>query len=134
MPDHVFYDGECGFCQGSVRFLAGRDRRGAFRFAPLFGPTFERLVPEGARAGLPDSLVLTTEDGRLLLRSDAVLHTLRRLGGAWRVLAALLALLPRRLRDTAYDAFAKRRKRWFPSAPAAACPIPSPELRARLDP
>jgi predicted DCC family thiol-disulfide oxidoreductase YuxK len=134
MPDHVFYDGECGFCQSSVRFLASHDTTGSFRFAPLFGPTFDRLVPTDARPGLPDSLVVRTDDGRLLLRSDAALHTLRRLGGGWRLLAAVLGLLPRRLRDAAYDAFARRRRRWFPSPPPDACPIPSPELRARLDP
>jgi predicted DCC family thiol-disulfide oxidoreductase YuxK len=133
VPDHVFYDGECGFCHGSVRFLASRDAAGAFRFAPLFGPTFERLVPEGARGGLPDSLVVRTDDGRLLVRSEAALHALRRLGGGWRVLAALLALLPRRLLDAAYVAFARRRRRWFPRPPDV-CPIPSGELRARLDP
>jgi predicted DCC family thiol-disulfide oxidoreductase YuxK len=134
MPDHVFYDGACGFCHGSVRFLASRDASGAFRFAPLFGPTFQRLVPEAVRLELPDSLVIHTDDGRMLVRGDAVLHTLRRLGGGWRLLAGLLALLPRRLRDAAYDAFARRRRRWFPSPPPDACPIPSPALRARLDP
>jgi predicted DCC family thiol-disulfide oxidoreductase YuxK len=131
--DHVFYDGECGFCHGSVRFLATRDRAGALRFAPLFGPTFERLVPEAARAGLPDSLVIRTADGRVLVGSEGVLHCMRRLGGGWRVLAALLAWLPRALRDAAYAGFAARRKRWFGAAPDA-CPVPPGELRARLDP
>ena len=131
--DHVFYDGECGFCHGSVRFLAAHDRGGAFRFAPLGGPTFEALVPPGRRAGLPDSLVVHTADGRLLVQSEAVRHTLRRLGGGFRWLAALLALVPRPLLDAAYAAFARNRRRWFPR-PQDACPIPSGRLRARLDP
>jgi predicted DCC family thiol-disulfide oxidoreductase YuxK len=131
--DHVFYDGACGFCHGSVRFLAAHDRDGAFRFAPLGGPTFDRLVPPQRRAALPDSLVVHAADGRLLVESDAVLHTLRRLGGGWRVLAALLALLPRSLRDGAYAFLARNRRRWF-ARPADACPIPSGSLRARLDP
>jgi predicted DCC family thiol-disulfide oxidoreductase YuxK len=133
VPDHVFYDGDCGFCHGTVRFLASRDAAGAFRFAPLFGPTFERLVPEPARAALPDSLIVHTGDGRLLVRGDAVLHTLRRLGGGWRLLAGLLSLLPRGLRDAGYDAFARVRKRWF-AKPTDACPVPPGSLRARLDP
>lgn len=131
--DHVFYDGECGFCHGSVRFLAEHDGEGAFRFAPLGGPTFESLVPEAERAALPDSLVIRRADGRILVRSDAALHCLRRLGGAWRALAALLALLPRSLRDAAYDSFARRRLALFGRANDA-CPIPSSALRARLDP
>jgi predicted DCC family thiol-disulfide oxidoreductase YuxK len=131
--DHVFYDGECGFCHESVRFLARRDRAGAFRYAPLGGPTFLALVPAGRRAALPDSLVVRTEDGRVLVRSDAALHCLRRLGGGWRALAALLGAVPRALRDAGYDAFARSRRRWF-ARPGDACPIPSGALRARLDP
>jgi predicted DCC family thiol-disulfide oxidoreductase YuxK len=131
--DQVFYDGDCGFCHGSVRFLAEHDRAGAFRFAPLGGPTFEARVPQGARADLPDSLVLATADGRVLVRSAATLHCLRRLGGFFRALALLLALVPRPLRDAAYTAFARNRIRWFGRAPDA-CPVPSGALRARFDP
>jgi predicted DCC family thiol-disulfide oxidoreductase YuxK len=133
VSDHVFYDGACGFCHGGVRFLAAHDRSGAFRFAPLDGPTFEALVPEAVRAGLPDSLVVHTDDGRLLVASEAVLHCLRRLGGLFRALAALLALLPRSLRDAAYATLARNRRRWF-SRPQEACPVPPGPLRARLDP
>ena len=131
--DHVFYDGECGFCHESVRFLARRDRSGAFRYAPLGGPTFVALVPASLRAALPDSLVVHGVDGRLRVRSDAALHCLRRLGGGWRGLAAVLGAVPRGLRDAGYDAFARSRRRWF-APPAGACPIPSGALRARLDP
>lgn len=131
--DHVFYDGECAFCHESVRFLARRDRAGCLRYAPLGGATFLALVPASLRAGLPDSLVVRTADGRLLLRSDAALHCLRRLGGGWRALAAVLGSVPHGLRDIGYDAFARSRRRWF-ARPADACPIPSGALRARLDP
>jgi len=133
MADHVFYDGDCGFCHGSVRFLAEHDRAGALRYAPLGGATFERLVPESMRAGLPDSLVIHTADGRLLLRSDGMLHCLRRLGGGYRVLAALGRLVPRVLRDAAYGVLARNRLRWFGKA-GEACPVPSGALRARFDP
>jgi len=131
--DHVFYDGDCGFCHGSVRFLAARDGKGAFRFAPLGGPTFQALVPPEARGGLPDSLVLRTADGRVLVQGDAMLHGLRRLGGGFALLAAFLGVVPRALREAAYAAFARNRKRWFAS-PEAACPVPSGALRARFDP
>jgi predicted DCC family thiol-disulfide oxidoreductase YuxK len=131
--DHVFYDGDCGFCHWSVRWLAERDRAGCFRYAPLGGTTFLALVAEAERAGLPDSLVVRTADGRALVASEALLHCLRRLGGGLAPLAAILAWLPRRLRDAAYAAFARRRRALFGRA-GDACPIPSGALRARLDP
>jgi len=131
--DHVFYDGECGFCHWSVRWLAERDARGCFRYAPLGGVTFERLVPETQRAALPDSLVIHTADGRILVESPALLHCLGRLGGGFAWLGRVLGWLPRSLRDAAYAAFARRRRRLF-GPPGDACPIPSGALRARLDP
>jgi len=131
--DHVFYDGECGFCHWSVRFLAARDGAGRFRYAPLGGPTFLALVPEEKRDSLPDSLVIHTAGGRVLVESPALLHCLGRLGGGFAFLAWLLGLLPRAPRDAAYAAFARRRRRLF-APPADACPIPNLELRARLDP
>lgn len=131
--DHVFYDGDCGFCHWSVRWLAERDDAGCFRYAPLGGATFESLVPVDRRATLPDSLVVHTAGGRVLVESAALLHCLDRLGGAWTMLAAVLHVLPRPLRDRAYAAFAKRRRRLF-GQPDEACPIPSGTLRARLDP
>jgi predicted DCC family thiol-disulfide oxidoreductase YuxK len=134
VPDLVFYDGDCGFCHRSVRFLLARDPGGeAFRFAPLQGETFRANVPETERRSLPESLVVHAADGRLLARSEAVVHLLRRLGGAWALLARLLALVPRRLRDLAYDGFAAIRHRLF-RQPDGSCPVLPPALRARFDP
>jgi predicted DCC family thiol-disulfide oxidoreductase YuxK len=133
-PETVFYDGGCGLCHRSVRWILDRDPEGrAFRFAPLEGETFRARVEEARRVGLPDSLVVLTRDGRLLARSDATAHVLGRLGAAWPVVGALLAAVPRPLRDAAYDAVARRRHRLF-ERPGAACPVASPQLRARFDP
>jgi predicted DCC family thiol-disulfide oxidoreductase YuxK len=129
----LFYDGGCGLCHRAVRFVLAADRDGErFRFAPLGGVTFRATVTPEEAASLPDSLVLRRADGVLLVRSAAVLHVLRRLGGPWRALGALLGALPVGLRDRAYDAVARRRKRWFRS-PEASCPVLPPRLRARFD-
>jgi len=129
----LFYDGDCGLCHRTVRFVAAVDERGAaFRFAPLGGEAFEAAVPVELRGDLPDSIVIHTEDGRLLLRSDATVHMLRRLGGGWRALGAILGAVPRPLRDAAYDAVARIRHRLF-RRPTSSCPVVPPELRARFD-
>jgi predicted DCC family thiol-disulfide oxidoreductase YuxK len=130
----LFYDGHCGLCHGAVKFVLRRDRTGhAFRFAPLQGPTFEARVPAERRAGLPDSIVVLTNEGALLVRSDAFLHILRRLGGGWKTLAGALALIPRALRDAAYDFIARIRYSVFGKRDDL-CPIVPPDLRARFDP
>lgn len=130
--DIVLYDGTCGLCHRTVRFLLWADGRSErFRFAPLQGELFRALVPEVQRDSLPDSIVVRTATGELLARSAAVVYLLRKLGGVWRVLAALLRLVPTRWRNAAYDFIARRRRRWF-RAPADACPPVPERLRSRF--
>jgi predicted DCC family thiol-disulfide oxidoreductase YuxK len=130
----LFYDGHCGLCHRAVRFVLKHDRSGhAFRFAPLQGPTFEARVPAERRSGLPDSIVVLTADGSLLVRSNAFLHILRRLGGGWKMLGGVLAVVPRLVLDVAYDFIARIRFRIFGTRQDW-CPVVSPDLRARFDP
>jgi predicted DCC family thiol-disulfide oxidoreductase YuxK len=129
MDPTVFYDGSCALCHGLVRFLLARDR-GAFRFAPLDGPTFRAHSPALRR--WPDSMVLLTDNGQWLVRSEAVLWTLRRLGGVWRVPAAMAGLAPKPVRDALYDWVARHRRQWF--GEVASCPAVPPEQRARFLP
>ena len=131
--ERIFYDGHCGLCHGAVRFVIARDPQGRlFRYAPLEGATFAALVPAERRAGLPDSVVVLTDDGRLLIRSDAFIHILRRLGGFWRVMGAIVAVIPRAIRDGVYNFIARVRNRVFGRRPEV-CPVTSAELRARFD-
>jgi predicted DCC family thiol-disulfide oxidoreductase YuxK len=129
----LFYDGHCGLCHGFVKFVLKRDRAGrAFRFAPLQGPTFEARVPKERCANLPDSILVLTNEGALLARSDAVVHVLRRLGGGWKVAAGALGLVPRGLRDAGYNFVARIRYGIFGKRDDL-CPVTPPDLRARFD-
>lgn len=130
----LFYDGHCALCHRTVKFVLKHEKGGvAFRFAPLQGTTFQALVPAEKRSGLPDSIVIMTADGVLLARSDAVVHLLRRLGGAWRILSAILAVVPRVVRDAGYDFIARVRYRVFGNRQDL-CPVVPQELRSRFDP
>ncbi|MEM9599323.1 MAG: DUF393 domain-containing protein [Acidobacteriota bacterium] len=132
-PERIFYDGDCGVCHWAVDFVARRDEGGRrFRFAPLGGAAFEAEISPQRRSSLPDSMLVLTGDGQLLLRSDGALHILRRIGGPWGFLAALLRVVPRPLRDWGYDLFARVRHRLV-RPPEGTCPLMPPELRARFD-
>lgn len=131
-PELILYDGDCGLCHHTVRFVVAEDRDGrAFRFATLTGQTFERMIPEDQRQALPDAIVVIRADGSLLLRSDSVVHILHGLGGLWSAAGYLLSWIPRPLRDSGYDIVARVRKRIFP-APEAACPLMPPDLATRF--
>ncbi|MGA8072052.1 MAG: DCC1-like thiol-disulfide oxidoreductase family protein [Candidatus Acidiferrales bacterium] len=131
--ERIFYDGHCGLCHRAVRFVIARDPQGRlFRYTPLQGTKFAALVSVERRAGLPDSVVVLTDDGRLLIRSDAFIHILRRLGGFWRFVAGIIGVIPRVVRDGVYDFIAQVRYRIF-GRRAEVCPVTPPELRARFD-
>jgi len=130
----LFYDGHCGLCHRAVKFVLRHDRSGsAFRFAPLQGPTFQSRISPEQRATLPDSVVVLTASGTLLVRSGAFLHILRRLGGGWKILAAALGVIPRPVLDAAYNIVARIRYRIFGTR-TDLCPVVGPALRARFDP
>jgi predicted DCC family thiol-disulfide oxidoreductase YuxK len=132
--DLLFYDGHCGLCHRAVEFVLRHDRSGtAFRFAPLQGRTFQAQIPAPERAGIPDTIVVLTREGSILMRSNAFVHILRRLGGRWRIPAAALAAIPRPLRDRAYDFIAHIRYRVF-GRRRDLCPMVPAALRARFDP
>lgn len=128
----IFYDGHCGLCHRFVRFVLSEDAAGnTFRFAPLHGAAFETEVTAEQREGLPDSVVISTAGGQVLVRSAAVLHVMARLGGLWRVIAIVSRTLPAKLLDAMYDRIAAVRKRLF-APPADTCPMLPGHLRGRF--
>jgi len=138
-PATLFYDGDCGFCHRSVRFVLSEEGNTPsplrLRFAPLASDTFEARVAgrdDVALDEIPDSIVLLLADGRLLTRFEAVTEIASRLGGLWRGLALISTPIPTALLDRVYDAVAGVRKKLF-ARPTDACPILPPDLRARFD-
>jgi len=130
----VFYDGHCGLCDRAVKFVLKHDQSGRpFRFASLQGTTYASRISAERRASLSDSIVVLTEDGATLTRSDAFVHIFRRLGGGWRTLAGAVAIVPRPVRDLIYNFIARIRYRIFGRRDEI-CPIMPPELSARFDP
>jgi predicted DCC family thiol-disulfide oxidoreductase YuxK len=136
MPDGpvLLYDGLCGFCDGTVQFILEHDRHGTLRFATLQGEYARGVIARHPELQGVDSLVLVepandSTSERVSVRSAGALRLARYLGGPWH-LARAVAIVPRFLRDWAYDGFARIRYRVFGRYDS--CPIPSPEQRARF--
>ena len=126
----LLYDGTCGFCDWSVKFVLHHDRQGTLKFAALQG-----VYGSGVRGVHPelegvDSVVLVDEaTGHVLVRSAAVMAIGRYLGGVWR-LAVLGRVVPRQIRDGMYDLFARHRYRFFGRLDA--CELPDKSVRERF--
>jgi predicted DCC family thiol-disulfide oxidoreductase YuxK len=130
----LLYDGTCGFCADSVQLVLRHDRRGTLRFASLQGAFGRDVRARHAELSQADSVVWVEpgSDGgteRVMLRSDAALRVAGYLGG-WFHLVRVAALLPRRLRDAAYDFVARHRHQLSGDGPS--CLIPGPDVRSRF--
>ena len=137
MPHILLYDGVCGLCNRFVQFILRRDPHAIFRFASLQSPLASVIL---ARHNLNPSALDTVyvvvnpesenSNELLLARSDAALFVLKHLRAPWPVVASLLQLLPKSLRDSVYNAIARHRYRIF--GRSETCPLPSPQDRDRF--
>lgn len=133
----ILFDGECKFCNRTVLWIIkrdtrkdGSDRRGCFDFASLQSRVADEvLAAERMRQPIPDGIVLV-DGARVLIKSDAALAIARRLRFPWPIVAWFGKVMPRTLRDSIYDWFARNRYRWF--GRSETCMIPTPELETRF--
>ncbi|MFN0195149.1 MAG: thiol-disulfide oxidoreductase DCC family protein [Planctomycetaceae bacterium] len=121
----LFYDGVCGLCNHTIDFVIRRDRRRVFRFAPLQGETARQLLDSATVRDLNTFVYLDAK--RECRRSAAVVRVLWNLGGIWKMLAALLWIIPLPLRDLGYRIVSASRYRLF--GKKEVCRIPAPEER-----
>ena len=129
-PPVLFFDGECGLCNHSVRWLIDHDQRRVLRFAPLRGKLAERKLSALPRDYHDWTVVLWDENG-VHFESDAALRAVACLGGFWR-LARLLLAVPRVIRNSLYRFVARNGIRWFGRVDS--CALLSAEDRTRLLP
>ena len=131
----VVFDGHCGLCNKSVRWLLRRDRTDRLRFAASELPQLaELLVRHGFSAAGPETILAVRDAGgpteQILVRSEAVVALLAELPRPWPWVAAGLGWIPRAVRDLGYRLVARWRYRLW--GRMENCPIPTPEQRERF--
>lgn len=129
-PRIVLYDGVCGLCNKTVRWLMKRDG-GNFWYAPLQGETAAALREKHPRIPRELDSVVFVEDGRVHLRSKVFLYAARHLGWPWKI-AYAFRWIPAFLLDWMYWIVAKLRYRIFGKYDA--CTLPTKDERAKLLP
>jgi predicted DCC family thiol-disulfide oxidoreductase YuxK len=125
--DLILFDVTCIFCSGFARFMHKRDTAGRFRFVTAQSDTGRALYHKYDLD--PDDMTtnIVIVDGVAYTKMAAFAAAMRSLGGPWR-LAAWPALLPRPVGDWIYDRIARNRYVFG----RRACPVPPPDLKARL--
>jgi predicted DCC family thiol-disulfide oxidoreductase YuxK len=108
----LLFDGVCNLCNGLVRFIMKRAKNKRFKFIPLQSPQGLSMLKN---YGLPvddlDTVVFISGE-KYYLRSSAILHVLKELGGIWK-LFYIFIIIPRFLRDFIYNIIAKTRYKIF---------------------
>lgn len=127
----VLYDGTCGLCARSVRWILRHERDHELRFAPLQGETAAAL--RANYPNIPESIdtIVYIDGERAHLRSKAFLMMARHFRAPWRWMHAV-RWLPGFLLDLGYRFIAAIRYRVWGKVDG--CELPSPENRARFMP
>jgi predicted DCC family thiol-disulfide oxidoreductase YuxK len=125
----LLFDGDCNLCNRVVNFVILKDKDKKIRFASLQS-TAAQLLLKGynLHSGFADSVIFLSE-GRAFIRSSAVLHLLKNMGGGWRVLYVFI-IVPSFIRNFFYDLIAKNRYRFFGMRDN--CMVPSEETKERF--
>jgi predicted DCC family thiol-disulfide oxidoreductase YuxK len=123
----VLFDGTCGLCERSVRFMARRDAAGHFQWAASQSPAGADLLARHGLTGEAGRTMILIENGRVYRRSTASLLVASRLRWPWSLLRVFL-IVPVPVRDAVYDAIAAVRHRLMRRPDV--CELPPPDLRA----
>ena len=130
-PELVLYDGTCGLCAKSVRWILHHERDHDLKFAPLQGETVQALRARYPNIPASVDTVIYIANGKAYLRSKAFLHAAKHLRAPWRW-AYAVRWFPGFLLNLGYRFIAAiRYKVW---GHVDACEVPSPEHRARFLP
>ena len=108
----LFYDGDCGFCQASVDWLAARDRNGRLDFIPYQHPDNSARFPGIDLAHAASGVQVLLPDGRTDRDEGAIGLCLLEIPG-WKWLGRILrAPLLRPAFHFGYRCIARNR-RWI---------------------
>lgn len=108
----LLFDGFCNLCSRLVHFIIKRGKKAKFLFMSLQSESGQSLLK---KFGLPtdnfDSVVYIKSD-KYFLKSSAILHILKELGGIWK-LFFIFIIVPNFIRDFIYKIIAKSRYKIF---------------------
>ena len=128
MNNIVLFDGVCNLCNRSVDFVIRHEKSHKLQFASLQSDVGKSIVNKSGLDEIPDSVMLYV-DGKLLIRSDAVLAISTYLKQPY-TYGIIFKYVPKILRDSVYNLIAKNRYRWF--GKKETCRVPSADERERF--
>jgi predicted DCC family thiol-disulfide oxidoreductase YuxK len=124
----VLFDGSCGLCNRSVKFILRHEKKNELYFSPLQSEFGKAILEKFNLVGKTDSVVFI-KNGKAYIKSAAALRFTAYLKGLWPLLFGLI-IVPPFIRNWVYDYIASNRITWFGTADY--CDMLTPELKKRF--
>lgn len=125
----ILFDGVCNLCNGFVRFVLKRDKKGLFQFACLQSKYGTALSANfNLPLAKPETIVLYDGE-KIITQSDAVIMILRSLPGIWKS-TTILYIVPHFMRNWFYQSVAKNRYKLFGKKDQ--CMVPDEDIKDRF--
>ena len=119
----ILFDGYCGLCNNSVNWVISKDTNFVFRYSTIQGQYIKGLDLKLVTPETPDSIIFF-DNGSFTEKSTAALLIAKELPYPWKLLYNFI-IVPRSIRDFAYDYISKNRYRWFGKLDQCRLPTPN---------
>lgn len=118
----LYFDGHCNLCNSTIDFFIKRDKKRRFKYASLQSLCAKKNLDEKYIKDL-DTVVLY-HNGKIIVKSQAILASLVLLGFPYSLLGILL-IIPRQASDIIYSFIGKNRYKLF--GKKQTCRLPTEE-------
>ena len=125
----LLFDGICNLCNGFVFFIIKRDPAAKFKFATLQSDFGQIQLKKFDLSSVKLKTIIYLRDEKYFLKSSAVLHALKDLGGLWKLFFVFI-IIPAFIRDFFYIVIASNRYKIF--GKRNTCMTPEPEIAQRF--
>jgi len=126
---YIIFDGECGFCNKTVMFIANNDKYNNFIFVSNLSEFGIKLLLKHNIDGLEKTTILLLENKNEIYTKTIAIRRIALKLPYYKIFGYLMFLFPKKLADYMYDLFSKNRKMIIKND---ICEIPNVEIRNKF--
>ena len=120
------FDGQCGLCNRSVKFILRKEKHHELLFSPLQSEFGKTLLQ---KFNINSNSIVYIHKNKAYTKSGAALRLCLQLKGLWPMMIVFI-IVPAFIRNAIYDFIAKKRIAWFGNADY--CEMMTTEVRDRF--
>lgn len=123
----LLFDGDCAFCDSTTLFIMDRNSKDDIEYLSLQSEEGQAYLKQYNLPTKDFDSVVFIENNKAYIKSSAVLRIILRLDGYWKYLYSSI-VIPKFIRDIAYNLFAKNRYKIF--GKTNQCRVPKRKVKA----